>query len=807
MTWKTVFSNRPTKRRRSTPTSSKDLSRCLGVRPRLEFLEDRLAPAQLALTSNLPSPAVYGQQVTIVGSGASANEAAGSIQLLEGGAALTPAANNSAAADASGNFTITYSALSAGTHTLVISDGGTNTNSSSFDQEVSLGTTSATNPTSPQNGQAFGIPVTLTATIASTVAGGTGAPTGSVTFLDGGTSIASGAIGGGGVATAIASTLSVGSHTITTSYGGDLNFSGSNSPGSFTESVVGQASTSTTVTAPAGTPTLLYFGGKVTFTATVANTLANSIATPTGSVSFSIMNGATVAASGSGTLNGSGTATFATSSLSPGTYTATATYAANTNFTGSGPSSAANTTVITAAATQVFVSTGSTTLVFGQPWVATAHVLVKPGFGTGTPGTTTLGANGAGKVTFSAILTTNADASNNFLLGGTFTIPLGSFGVSNSGFASLGVPASGINPAIPGVLPGQITAYNAAGNPVTLSTLTYTISGTFAGTGASPDFANTLPADITTTTRAVGGTAINTVTQLFANPAGPIQAGQKVTFTVVITAAGGSNTFLQPLGTVTFNDTVNGVTTPTIVPLPTLQIRGRTDSVATFSTTALARGAHSLGVVYNPDLASTAPDFTNPANTFATLPAPVRGQQWNTSSLSGFGFVVKQDTTTGTLTAFPSGHSTTHGQTVTFTDTVRAGFGGIVSGLVQFKIDGVTTAAVSLDATGKATFTTNSLSTGAHTVTAVYNAHSNFAGDTSNALTYTAALAALATAPRGQGSVSFTQSTTTSAKSTTPLSTSNLDGYFASPTTPTTRTLAGALAKVHSNDDWLGGSF
>jgi hypothetical protein len=206
-------------------------------------------------------------------------------------------------------------------------------------------------------------------------------------------------------------------------------------------------------------------------------------------------------------------------------------------------------------------------------------------------------------------------------------------------------------------------------------------------------------------------------------------------------------------------------------------------------------------------LASTAPDFTNTANTFTTLPSPIHGQ-WTGSTLTGFGFVVKGDTTVGTLTANPPGHTTTPGQTVTFTDVVKSTFNNPVSGLVQFLVDGMVIGARSLDATGKATFTTSSLSTGAHTVTAKYNAHSNFLADTSNALTYTAAAAALVTAPPSHGSISGAQSTTTSAKSTTPLSTSNLDGYFASPTTPTsTRTLAGALAKVHSNDDWSGGSF
>ena len=68
-------------------------------------------------------------------------------------------------------------------------------------------------------------------------------------------------------------------------------------------------------------------GATVTFTATV--TSANG--TPTGTVDF--MDGSTML--GSGTLNGSGVTTFATSSLSAGTHSITAVYQGDTKFGGS----------------------------------------------------------------------------------------------------------------------------------------------------------------------------------------------------------------------------------------------------------------------------------------------------------------------------------------------------------------------------------------------------------------------------------------------------------------------------------------
>ncbi len=82
----------------------------------------------------------------------------------------------------------------------------------------------STSLTAAPNPAAAGATVTLTATVTSTTAG---TITGTVTFLDGGTSIGTGSVGAGGVATLMTSTLAAGSHSITASYGGDANYSGS----------------------------------------------------------------------------------------------------------------------------------------------------------------------------------------------------------------------------------------------------------------------------------------------------------------------------------------------------------------------------------------------------------------------------------------------------------------------------------------------------------------------------------------------------------------------------------------------------
>src|SRR5262249_52887098 len=126
-------------------------------------------------------------------------------------------------------------------------------------------TTTALN--SAANPSVFGQAVTFTATIAA-VAPRAGTPTGTVTFLEGSTTLASGVtVDGSGHATFSTSSLTVGSHTITANYSGDTNFLASAGNDSALPQVVNQASTSTTVDSAAN-PSVA--GQTVTFTATVA---------------------------------------------------------------------------------------------------------------------------------------------------------------------------------------------------------------------------------------------------------------------------------------------------------------------------------------------------------------------------------------------------------------------------------------------------------------------------------------------------------------------------------------------------------
>ena len=82
--------------------------------------------------------------------------------------------------------------------------------------------------TSSVNASIFGQSVTFSAVVSCQLSVVSG-PSGTVTFLDGSTSLGTALLNSNEVATFATSSLTVGSHTITASYSGDTNFSGSSS--------------------------------------------------------------------------------------------------------------------------------------------------------------------------------------------------------------------------------------------------------------------------------------------------------------------------------------------------------------------------------------------------------------------------------------------------------------------------------------------------------------------------------------------------------------------------------------------------
>ena len=482
-------------------------------------------------------------------------------------------------------------------------------------------TATTTSVASSANPSAFGQSVQFTATVAP--ASGTATPTGSVQFRIDNVNFgsASALVGGSATSGAIA-TLTVGTHTVVATYGGDTSFSGSQ--GSLVQTVNKDATT--TVVSSAVNPSV--YGQTVTMTAAVsANSPGSGV--PSGGVTFK--EGTLTL--GTGTLS-NGSATFATSLLSVGTHSITASYDGDGSYLAS--SSSALSQVVNKDSSTTTLTSSSNPSVFGQPVTFTATITANAP-GNGNPG---------GSVTFADGTTTLATVS---LSGGSASYTTSTLSV-NAG---------------------------------------HTIGASYGGDG------NFLSSS-TTISQAVN--MASTMTSLSASTASSV-FGQSVTFSATVSAvAPGAGT---PSGTVSFQDGGAPIGSGTV------------DSAghASFSTTALSVGSHTITAVYSGD-----GNFTGSTSSAVT----------NTVAKGG---------TTTSLGSAPN--PSVIGQNVTFTATVTVTppAAGTASGTVSFQDAGTAIGSGAVDSAGHASFSTTALSVGSHTITAVYSGDGNFNGSSSGTQT------------------------------------------------------------------------
>ena len=232
----------------------------------------------------------------------------------------------------------------------------------------------------------------------------------------------------------------------------------------------------------------------------------------------------------------------------------------------------------------------------------------------------------------------------------------------------------------------------------TLSAGSHSITAGYGGdTNFSSSVSNVVPEVVNATTKAATTTAV-------ASSANPAAVGAAVTFTATVAGPSGNTTV--PTGTVTFMD---GTTT-----LGTGTLNG--SAQATYSTSALSAGSHSITAVYGGD-----------AN-FSGSTSGVLAQVINAATLAA---------TTTALTS--SANPAAVGAAVTFTATVAGPSGNttVPTGTVTF-MDGTTTLGTgTLNGSAQATYSTSALSAGSHSITAVYGGDANFSGSTSSVLTQT----------------------------------------------------------------------
>src|SRR5271166_3250227 len=720
-----------------------------------------------------PNPSIVGGSVTFVATVAPAT-ATGTVQFLDGATVLGTGTL------ASGTASFSTLALTQGWHyiTAVYSGDANDTTSTSavITQVVNAKPTTVTTLTATPNPSTVGASVTLVATVSPASA------TGTVQFLDGATALATGTLANGTTSFS-SSTLAQGAHSITAVYSGDANNAGS------TSVVLTQTVKTPTATSVTATPNPSIVGAAVTLVATL------SPATATGTVQF--LDGTTVL--GTSTL-ASGTASFGSSTLAQGAHSITSVYSGDANnasstsavFTQTVNAKTVTTTSVTATPNPSIVGAAVTLTATVSPTTATGTVQFLDGttvLATGTlaSGTASFSSSTLAQAAHSITAVYSGDANNAVSTSGAITQTV------NAKTATTTSLATTQNPALVGggaFLIAQVNPSSVTGSIQFLDGTT--VLGTVTLTGNSANFPlsglalgthsitaiYSGDANNATSTSAVVSQAIDSdpAMTLTWGP-NPSASGQSVTFNVHVNPAA--------TGTVKF---IDGSTLLATAPV--------SSGAASFSTSSLALGVHSITINYSGDTnylsagttatqtvlaastvavaSSVNPSTARQAVTFAASVTPSSatgtvqfldsGAVIGTASLASgaasfttaslakgthsisvaySGDAADAAANSGTLTqvvravtsvtAASSLNPVTTGQTVTFTASVTPSG---ATGSVQF-LDGATVLGTGALAGGVASFGTSALAQGTHSITAVYSGDATDAGSTSVALTQT----------------------------------------------------------------------
>lgn len=415
----------------------------------------------------------------------------GTVTLRDGGVAISQQTISTQTASGTGTFNFSTSSLAVGTHALTAAYSGDSNNAAAVSTPVNVtvqpGPTTTTLATSA-NPSTLNQSLTLQAAIASP------SPSigGSVTFLDGTQTLGTATVNGSGIATLALSTLALGPHTLTAAYVGDTNHAASTS-NTVNELIV---QTSTADISSSVNPSVS--GQSVTFTVKI-----NGVGTliPTGSVT--ILDGTTTLATVP--LDATGTANYATPSLTVASHTITAVYPGDTHYAAS---RASLTQTVESASTQIALTASANPATYGSAVTFTATIASNGSIATGnvsfTDGTTTLGTgtlNASGVATF----TTSS------LAPGAHTI-VANYAGDGRASASVSTP---VNLAV--LEATSVTLTSSANPTLTLSPITLTASIKNAGVGTPTGTITFTDGTVTLGTVSLsGGVASLTVPQLSA---------------------------------------------------------------------------------------------------------------------------------------------------------------------------------------------------------------------------------------------------------------------------------------------------
>lgn len=625
----------------------------------------------------------------------------GTVTFRDGNAVLGTAALSGSALAA-----LHISTLAPGTHLLTATYSGDSNNATStsavFNQTVQQAATQTALSLTSNTAT-----VSTSQVLTATVTGNGGTPSGTVTFFDGTTSVGSASLGTTGTASLSVSTLALGQHSLSAVYSGDTDDATSTAPAQ--QLTITKSAPSLTV-ASLNNPSL--GGSAVNLTAT----LASGVNTPSGLVTWTD-NGSPL---GTSPLGANAVATLASASLAVGQHLIIASFAGDAS--NSAATSSALTQVVQIASSSVSLSSSENPAVIGDSVTYLVHV---SGTG-GQPGGNVVIRDGV-----TSLGTVVVDGSGNAALPVTVSGPgthtlLAAYAGDSFHSSSQSVPLA------QAVLQPTLTSVSSSANPVIAGrslTLTAKVVPAYAvaptGTITFLDGAVTLgtapvsssgAAAYNTSALAPGQHAITAVysgdtasqtsrssvlpqtvddastTTVLLSSANPTILGAPVTFTAQVTGQGAT-----PTGSVVFHD---GTTT---LGQANLSAAG----VATFSTSALQPGPHSLSVTYMGD-----------GNNLTSTSAALSQSVLQRSS------VVITSANNPALTADP----------VNLLITVTNSGIGTPTGTVTLMDGSNTVGTATLAANGVATFTTASLPAGTHALVA------NYSGDPENTNANSAAM-------------------------------------------------------------------
>jgi autotransporter-associated beta strand protein len=669
------------------------------------------------VTSSL-NPSTAGQSVTFTatvrpatGTPTGAPTPDGSVQFSVDGVAV----GGPVSLNPSGVATFTTSTLAAGVHTITAAYSSVNGyNSSTGTVSQTVRANSSTTLTSSLNPSGFGNSVTFTAT----VTGPGPVPTGTVTFrIDTGVAVVS--LNASGVATFTTNLLGRGQHAVSATYNGNTVYVGSTA--SLTQTVL-----YTSTAALASTVNPATFGAPVLFMVIIRGgpgTPTNVV--PVGSVTFFVDNSPATTVP----LNGSGIATYTTSTLGVGAHTVSVSYAGNSNFTGS---SAMMTETVRSASTTV-LSSSNPSSVYSEYVTFTANVTATSPGALAPAGTVTFkdGSTVLATQTVSPTGATTAQA--------TFTTRL--LSVASHSITASFAPASG-NPVSPST---SNTVTQVVRKDDTTTSLTSSANPsrwqqavTFTAT-VTPNGAGTLPPG-GSVTFFVDGAARGTVTLNSSGVATLTTANLALGNRVVTASYSGSSTFNPSGGTLTGGQQVNAAdTSTTLTSSANPSVIGQTVTVAATVRAASPGGGTPAGTVtFSVDSVAVGVPVTLNASGVASI------------QLSGLSFgshTISTTFTPSTANYNPSMQSFTQNvlnashttvasslnpsrehQSVRFTATVTGVAGTTPTGTLTFYDGGTAIGTGTLNASGQATFTTSALLGGTHTITAIYGGDANYVG-------------------------------------------------------------------------------